>query len=330
MGRYKTSNLFFIVVLLLGIGGLIPKIAGAVEPFPARPVQIIIPFPPGGLTDLVGRPFASSLEKVLKQPVAIMNKPGAGGVVGMQAASIAKPDGYTLMVALSAISIMPEIDILFGRPPTYKMDDFTPIARLTADPNILVVRKEAPWKTLQEFVAEAKRRPDEIKYSSAGVYSGLHVSMELFTHAAGIKLRHIPSAGGGPALTATLGGHVECQFSAPNIVYPHIKAGTLRVLAGSGDKRLAALPNVPTLKELGYEVEFYAWSGFFAPKATPPEIIKILREAANKAINSEEFRTAMQKIETPIAYLDADDFKKFWDKDAKMVIEAVRRLGKVQ
>ena len=324
------AQLLLLMVLFFGISGLIPKTAGATEPYPSRPIQLIVPFPPGGLTDLVGRPFASSLEKVLKQPVAVVNKAGAGGVVGMQAASIAKPDGYTLMVALSAISVMPEIDIIFGRPPTYKMDDFIPIARLTADPNIFLVRKEAPWKTLQEFVADAKRRPNEIKYSSAGVYSGLHITMELFMHAAGIQLRHIPTAGGGPGLTAALGGHVECLFSAPNIVLSHVRAGTLRVLAGSGDKRLAALPNVPTLKELGYDVEFYAWSGFFAPRATPPDIIEILREATKKAVDSQEFKIAMQKIETPIAYLDADDFKRFWDKDAKIVIQAVRRLGKVQ
>ena len=330
MGKNMTAKLFLLVVLFFGMSGLMANMVEAAESYPTRPIQLIVPFPPGGLTDLVGRPFASSLEKVLKQPVAVVNKAGAGGVVGMQAASIAKPDGYTLMVALSAISVMPEIDIIFGRPPTYKTDDFIPIARLTADPNIFLVRKEAPWKTLQEFVADAKRRPNEIKYSSAGVYSGLHITMELFMHAAGIQLRHIPTPGGGPGLTAALGGHVECLFSAPNIVLSHVRAGTLRVLASSGDKRLAALPDVPTLKELGYDVEFYAWSGFFAPKATPPDIIEILREATKKAVNSQEFKTAMQKIETPIAYLDADDFKRFWDKDAKIVIQAVRRLGKVQ
>lgn len=159
MRENMTAKLFLLVVLFFGMSGLMANMAEAAEPYPSRPIQLIVPFPPGGLTDLVGRPFASSLEKVLKQPVAIVNKPGAGGVVGMQAASIAKPDGYTLMVALSAISVMPEIDIIFGRPPTYKMDDFTPIARLTADPNIFVVRKEAPWKTLQKFVAEARLCP---------------------------------------------------------------------------------------------------------------------------------------------------------------------------
>jgi tripartite-type tricarboxylate transporter receptor subunit TctC len=234
------------------------------------------------------------------------------------------------MVALSSISVMPEVDALFGRPQTYKLEDFAPIALLTADPTIFVIKKEAPWKNIAEFVADAKRRPNEIKYSSSGVYGTMHVAMELFTQAAGIQLRHIPTGGGGPALTALLGGHVDCLSGGPNVSIPHIRAGTLRVLACWGDKRLGALPDVPTLKELGYDVEFYIWSGFFAPRATPPAAIKVLREAARQAVNSSEFKAAMEKMETPIFYLDADEFQKFWDRDAKRLIEGVRRIGKVQ
>ena len=213
----KRSVLHLIVSLAFGMMALGPAVAGADEPYPTRPVQIIVPFPPGGVADLVARPLAASLEKILKQPVVIMNKTGAGGAVGMQAAAVSKPDGYTLMVALSSISVMPEVDILFGRPQTYKLEDFAPIALLTSDPTILAVRKEAPWKTVAEFVADAKRRPNEIKYSSSGVYGTMHVAMELFAHAAGIQLRHIPTGGGGPALNALLGGHVECSSIGPNV-----------------------------------------------------------------------------------------------------------------
>jgi len=319
-----------LIVTWIGISAFTPKNSTASESYPSRPIQIIVPFPPGGVADLVARPFASGLEKNLKQPVVIVNKTGAGGAVGMQAAAVARPDGYTLMVALSSISVMPEVDALFGRPKTYKLEDFAPIALLTSDPTIFVVKKEAPWKNLAEFVADAKRRPNEIKYSSSGVYGTMHVAMELFAHAAGIQLRHIPTGGGGPALTALLGGHVDCLSGGPNVSIPHIRAGTLRVLVCWGDKRLAALPDVPTLKELGYDVEFYIWSGFFAPQATPPAVIKVLREAARKAANSPEFRAAMEKMETPVLYLDADEFQKFWDKDAQRLIEGVRRIGKVQ
>jgi len=327
------KKVLFLLVLTAFVAalGLVPGKAGADEPYPTRPIQVIVPFPPGGVADLVGRPLATALEKHLKQPVVIVNKTGAGGAVGMQAAAVSKPDGYTLMVALSSISVMPEVDVMFGRPSTYKLKDFAPIALLTADPTIFVIKKEAPWKTVADLVADAKRRPNEIKYSSSGVYGTMHVAMEMFAHAAGIKLRHIPTGGGGPALTSLLGGHVDCLSGGPNVSIPHIKAGTLRVLANWGDKRLASLPEVPTMKELGYkDVEFYIWSGFFAPAATPPSVIKALREAAAKAVQAPEFKGAMEKMDTPILYLDAPEFQKFWDKDAERLIKAVRNIGKIQ
>jgi len=318
-------------VLCMGAVGPWADAAPAAEPYPVRPIQVIVPFPPGGVADLVGRPFASAMEKLLKQPVVIVNKTGAGGAVGMQAQAVAKPDGYTLMVALSSISVMPEVDALFGRPPVYKLSDFAPIALLSADPTVLVVNAKAPWKNVADFVADAKKRPGEIKYASSGVYGTMHVAMEMLAHSAGVKLRHIPTGGGGPALNALLGGHVDAISGGPNVSIPHIKAGTLKVLAGWGDKRIPALPDVPTLKELGYkDVEFYIWSGFFAPAATPAPVIKVLRDATAKAVQTSEFKSAMEKMATPIAYLDAPEFKKFWDNDADRLIKAVRNIGKVE
>ena len=331
MMRSKRVLLAVMAVMCIGIIGFVAGNALAAEPYPARPIQVIVPFPPGGVADLVGRPFATALEKQLKQPVVIVNKTGAGGAVGMQAQAVSKPDGYTLMVALSSISVMPEVDALFGRPPVYKLSDFAPIALLSSDPTVLVVSSKSPWKTVADFVADAKKRPGEIKYASSGVYGTMHVAMEMFAHSAGIKLRHIPTGGGGPALTALLGGHVDAISGGPNVSIPQVKAGAVKVLAGWGDKRLPALPDVPTLKELGYkDVEFYIWSGFFAPAATPEPIIKVLREATAKAVKAPEFKAAMEKMETPIAYLDAPEFKKFWDKDAERLIKAVRNIGKVE
>ena len=162
------------------------------RPIPSRPIQVIVPFPPGGVADLVGRPFATALEKQLKQPVVIVNKTGAGGAVGMQAQAVSKPDGYTLMVALSSISVMPEVDALFGRPPVYKLSDFAPIALLSADPTVLVVSSKAPWKTVADFVADAKKRPGEIKYASSGVYGTMHVAMEMFAHSSGDQAAPYP------------------------------------------------------------------------------------------------------------------------------------------
>jgi tripartite-type tricarboxylate transporter receptor subunit TctC len=156
------------------------------------------------------------------------------------------------------------------------------------------------------------------------------MAMELFSHAAGIKLRHVPYAGGGPAVTALLGGHVDALASGPSVVIPHLKAGTLRVLAGWGDKRLAALPDAPTLKELGYQAEFYIWAGLFAPKGTPAPVMRVLRDAARQAVADAEFKGAMAKLETPILYLDAEGFQKFWDKDAQALAEGVKRVGRIE
>ena len=160
MKCWRTRVPVIMGVWCLGMIALIPGVAISQEVYPSRPVQIIVPFPPGGVADLVARPLAASLERILKQPMVVVNKTGAGGAVGMQAAAVSKPDGYTVMVALSSISVMPEVDKLFGRPQTYKLDDFAPIALLTADPTILVIKKEAPWKNVADFVADAKRRPN--------------------------------------------------------------------------------------------------------------------------------------------------------------------------
>ena len=317
-------------ILFVGIMALSP--GGALgDTYPSRPVSMVVPFPPGGATDLTARPIAAALEPILKQPVAVVNKPGAGGVVGMQFAAVSKPDGYTVLAALATISVMPEVDHLFGRPKTYTKDDFLPIALLNADTTVLVVRKDAPWNSVAELVADAKKRPNEIKYSSAGVYSALHLAMAMFTHAAGIELRHIPTQGGGPALNALLGGHVDAMAASPSMVAAQLRGGTVKMLACWGGKRLALFPDIKTFIELGYpDVEFYIWSGLFVPKATPPEIVKTLREAVKKAAHTPEFTTSMEKLKTPVYYLDGPDFQKFWDKDADRLVKAVRSIGKVE
>jgi tripartite-type tricarboxylate transporter receptor subunit TctC len=302
----------------------------AQEKYPDRPVTIVAPFPPGGVADLTARPVAAALEKVLKNPVVVVNKTGAAGAVGMSFVANSKPDGYNLLMALSSISIIPEADKLFDRKPAYTMDQLIPIALISADPTIFVVNATRPWKNVKEFVDDAKKRPGEISYSSSGVYGTLHMAMEMLTHGAGIQLKHVPYSGAGPALTALLGGHVDTLASGPAVVIPHIKAGKLRPLAGWGAKRVASLPDVPTFKELGYDIEFYIWAGLFAPRGTPPAVMRTIREAVKQAVNTVEFKTAMEKLATPVAYLDAPEFQKFWDKDAKMLADAIKRVGKLE
>jgi tripartite-type tricarboxylate transporter receptor subunit TctC len=308
-----------------------PQPVRAQEAYPSRPITIVAPFPPGGVADLTARPVAAAMEKVLKNPVGVVNKTGAAGAVGMQSVAVSKPDGYTLLLALSSISIIPEADKIFGRPPAFTVDQFAPIALISADPTILVVPADKPWKTARDFIEDAKKRPNEISFSSSGVYGTLHMAMELLSHAAGIKLRHVPGAGAGPALTAILGGHVDALASGPAVVLPHIKSGKLRALAGWGDKRVAALPEVPTFKELGYpDAEFYIWAGLFAPKATPEPVLTKLRETARAAVNDADFKAAMDKIQTPITFKQGDEFRKFFEADARRLAEGVRKVGRVE
>ncbi len=321
----------FVVVLCAAAALGLPARLAAQEPYPSRPITVVAPFPPGGVADLTARPVAAAMEKVLKNPVAVVNKTGAAGAVGMQFVATSKPDGYTLLLALSSISIIPEADKLFGRPPAFTVDQFAPIALISADPTILVVRAESPWKTAREFVEDAKKRPGQISYSSSGIYGTLHMAMELLSHASGIKLRHIPQTGAGPALTAILGGHVDALASGPAVVLPHIKAGKLRPLAGWGDKRVAALPEVPSFKELGYpEAEFYIWAGLFAPRGTPEPVLGKLREAARAAVNDPDFKSAMGKLETPIEFKQGEEFQKFFETDARRLAEGVRRVGRIE
>ena len=309
----------------------LPVVSRAQEPYPSRPISLVAPFPPGGVADSTARPVAAALEKVLKNPVAVVNKTGAAGAVGMQYVATSKPDGYTLLLALSSISIIPEADKIFGRQPAFTVDQFAPIALISADPTILVVRTESPWKTAREFIDDAKKRPGQISYSSSGIYGTLHMATELLSHAAGITLRHVPHAGAGPALTALLGGHVDALASGPVVVLPHIKAGKLRALAGWGDTRVAALPDVPTFKELGYpDAEFYIWAGVFAPRGTPEPVLARLREATRAAVAEPEFKAAMDKLQTPIAFKQGAEFQEFFDADARRLAEGVRKVGRVE
>jgi tripartite-type tricarboxylate transporter receptor subunit TctC len=302
----------------------------AQEAYPSRPVTLVNPFPPGGAVDVVARPYAAVMEPILKQPLVIETKAGAAGQVGGQFAANARPDGYTLLMHIVSISGFAEVDKLFGRPVKFTRDDFIPIARLIADPMVLVVNDKQPYKSLKEFVDDAKKRPNQLIFSSSGLYGALHLPMALFMKSAGIQMKHLPTAGGGPALTALLGNNSQALVSSIAAANAQMKAGKVRPLACFGAARAPALPSVPTMKELGYDVEFYLWVGLFAPKGTPGNVIGTLREATRKAAQTDPFKAAMKNLGQDVAYLDQQEFKAFWDADAKRVEDAVRQIGKVE
>jgi len=304
--------------------------ATAQDTFPSRAITIINPYPPGGANELSTRPLASAMEPFVKQPVVMETKPGAAGQVGAQFVAAAKPDGYTLLSHNTSISGSAEVDRLFGRTPKFTNADFTPLARLIADPCVFVVNDQQPYKSFKEFVDDARQRPNQIIFSTAGFYSAVHIPMALILKASGLQLRHLPTAGGGPALTALLGNNANVAILALSGALAQIKAGKLRPLALMGGSRAQALPDVPTMKELGYDLEYYLWVGIFAPKNTPENAVTVLRSAIGKAANSDPYKATLANLGLSLAYLDQPEFAKFWAEDAKRVVAAVQSIGRVQ
>jgi tripartite-type tricarboxylate transporter receptor subunit TctC len=303
--------------------------AFAQEAYPSRAVTIINAFPPGGLNDIVTRPLATALEAVLKQPVVIDTKAGAAGQVGAQVAAAAKPDGYTLLSHNTGISGYAEVDKLFGRPVKTTRADFIPLARIVANPVLLLVNDQQPYKTLKEFIEDAKAKPDTLVFSSGGFYGASHLPLAYLEQATGpLKLRHLPTQGGGPAIVAILGNNAQVTTQSVSATLAHVKSGKLRPLAVFSATRSKFLPDVPTFKELGYDVEYYLWVGIFAPKGTPPAIVTTLREAIGKVVQSDSFKTALANAGQELDYLDGPEFQKFWDIDGKRTDDAVISIGR--
>jgi tripartite-type tricarboxylate transporter receptor subunit TctC len=303
--------------------------AFAQEAFPTHAITILNAFPPGGINDIVTRPFAATLEPILKQPVVVETKAGAGGQVGAQVAASAKPDGYTLLSHNNGISGYEDVDRLFGRQPKTTPGDFIPLARLVADPVVVVVNDRQPYKTLKELLEEAKAHPESIVYSSGGLYGATHLPVALLEKAAGIpKMRHLPTNGGGPAIIALLGNNAQVSTQSISATLQYIKAGKLRPLASFGGTRAKALPDVPTLKELGYDVEYYLWVGLFAPKGTPANAVSVLTAAIEKAADAEQYKSAITNLGLEPDFLKSAEFAKFWQDDIRRAKEAVSLIGR--
>ena len=316
---------------LLGAGPLLgPQAARAQGAWPTRAITLIVPFPPGGLADIVARPVAEAMARDLGQPVVIENRGGAGGGVGMAAAAKARPDGYTLLLALSSYSVIPEADALFSRAPMYAFADLRPVARFTADPTVLAVRADAPWKTVQDFLADARKAPGSISYGSSGNYGTMHVPMEILAQAAGVRLLHVPFTGAAPAVVALLGGQIQAVSSGPATVLQHIRAGKLRALGHWGAAPLAVLPEVPALKDLGFAAEYAQWSGLFAPAGTPDPIVQRVRGAARAAAQDARVREVIGNAGSPVLYQDQPEFEAYVRGDVARMAEVVRRMGRVE
>jgi tripartite-type tricarboxylate transporter receptor subunit TctC len=300
------------------------------QSWPTRNMTMIVAFPPGGQADLAARPVAAALEKILGRSVVVDNRSGAGGMLGNAAAARAEPDGHTLLMALSSMTFLPEAERLYDRKPSYEYDQLVPIARVLADPAVLAVRKDSPYKSLADLVADARKRPRLISFSSSGNYGAAHVPFEMFQHAASIELLHVPYRGGGPALTAFIGAQVDITAQAPGPVHPHVESGAARLLANWGGKRTPELADIPTMIELGYrDVEYYIWAGLFAPKGTPVAVLTRLRAAMREVMADPQVTSVFVKANSPPAYMDQPEFAAFVEADAKRLIPVIRRIGRL-
>ena len=302
----------------------------AQDRFPSKPINLVVPFPASGAADLAARPLATELTKLLWQPIVVLNRSGAGGAIGMAQVANATPDGYTLLVTLPSIAIIPEAEAVNGRKPPYRLQQFAPVARITADPLVLVVRGDGAWKSAKDLVADAKKRPDKIIYGSSGVYGVLHLAFAILDQAADIKLYHVPFQGAAPAIVAAAGGQVDATGSGAAALLPHINSGKVRAVGVWGSKRAAALPDVPTLKESGFDAEFVFWSGLFAPAGVPAATVNTLRTAVAKAVQSAELKAQMEKMGSPLAYMDAPEFSAFFASDSKRIAAAIKRIGRIE
>ena len=300
------------------------------QAFPERPITMIVPFTPGGVSDITARPLAIGMGANLGQNVVIDNKGGAGGAIGMSATAKAKPDGHTVMMALPSIITIPISDRISGRAATFQMDQFKPIARLTADPTVLAVRAESKWNTLADFIRDAKAQPGKLSYSSSGIYGTTHVAMEILANAAGLQMIHAPFSGGGQQIQALLAGQVDATMQTPGAIAAHIASGKLRLLAAMSRDRIPSLPDVPTARELGHDGEFYLWTGVFAPVGTPDAVVNRLRAAVKDGSVHPSFTQAMAAQRTPIQYLDSDDFARFLQADTRRLDAVLTKMGKIE
>jgi len=293
--------------------------------FPNKTIQIINPFPPGAVTDIVARIVAPKMSAALGQQVVIVNKPGGGGAVGIQAAKDSAPDGYTILVTPPPIALIP----IVNKNSSFTLKDFAPLTLATSSPNTTVVKSDAPWKTLEEFIADAKKSPGQVTYGSAGPGTTPHFIGELVKLKTGIDMTHVPLGSESAAATAVLGGHVNVAFLTLGTTRGHLEAGTMRALAVASNRRLKDFPNVPTMVEKGHpELILKIWVGFFAPAKTPAPVVKRLAAVISDSLKDAETAASIEKAQALIENLGPAEFAKFLADEERKWSE-VARVAKI-
>lgn len=300
------------------------------ESFPSRLVTVVNPNAPGGTSDIITRGMTEPLQRAFKQTVVTINRVGAGGAVGGAYVARAPADGYTVLLNTVTHVLIPITEQVLGRPAPYSPDDFVLLARITADPLLLVVHPSLPVRTVKELVALARNKPGELTFSSTGLYGSAHITMAMLMRSANVNLLHSPYNGAGPAMTAVLGGHVYMMPAPAGVASPHVSAGRVRLIAQTGPTRAPAFPDTPTLREAGYDAELLLWAGYFAPAKTPAAAVRAWQAALRESAADPKFKAAMAKINVTVDYLDGDALKAWYDTELKRLDREIRAIGKIE
>lgn len=325
LGNFSKTMIGFLAILFVGQFAVS---AQASSDYPNKPIQIIVAWSAGASEDMRARALAPTLEKVLGQPVVVVNKPGAAGTLGMTLLAKSKPDGYTLISS----SASPLISAPYLQKVEYNpLTDFTFIAGTSIQPYGICVRSDAPWKTLNELVQYVKENPGKLKFGSTGIGGINHIYMEMFGKAKGLNWVHVPFKGDQPQITALLGGHIPVG-STSSAFAPHVRAGKMRLLAILGDKRISAFPQVPALKEFGVDIDLRGGEvlGFAGPKGLPPEIVTKLENAFKQAVESPENKNVMEQLANEANFRDSQTFTKLIHELNARTGEMIKQLGITQ
>ena len=317
------------ITRLTAVLALLLVAAGAnAQDYPARAINITVPNPPGGMNQIHAQPLSAVIERLTKQPAPVVNRPGGTAAVGT--AYVAnQPDGYNLLVTTPNLYLVIEKDKLYGIKSPFSLDQIALLALLSADPLIMVVHPSLPVKTAKQLVALAKSKPNELVFSTSGPYGITHTPQALFMEATKTKMRHLPTTGGGPAITQTLGGHAQVTGGGPAAIYTYVKSGKLRPIASWGVKPHPSMPEVPTFKSQGIDIEAYLWVGLFTSAGVPEPIQLKMRELIAKVAADPGFKQALENVQVVPDYRDAPEFRKFFDADYKRMAGAIKAIGKL-
>lgn len=300
------------------------------QDYPSRTINITVPNPPGGMNQIHAQPLSAVLERLTKQPAPIVNRPGGTAAVGTAYVVNQPPDGYNILVTTANLHLVIEKDKLYGIKTPFSLDQIAPLALLSADPLIMVVHPSLPVKGVKDLVALAKSKPNEIVFSSSGPYGITHTPTAMFLHAAKVQMRHLPTTGGGPAITQALGGHSQVTGGGPAALYPHTQSGKLRAIASWGVKPHPAFPKTPSFQSMGYkDVEAYLWVGLFTRTGIPEPVFNSMRQLIAKTAADPAFKSALEKVQVVPDYRDAPDFRKFFEADHKRMAAAIKNIGKL-